>query len=68
MSIEFDAHLGKTTRVEGGTYRRDWCIVREDSNRALRQGLEVRPVEFRIRKAAVPRHHLRTKAGYIDEI
>lgn len=68
MSIEFDAHLGKTTRVEGGTYRRDWCRVREDSNRALRQGLEVRPVEFRIRKAAVPRHHLRTKAGYIDEI
>ena len=35
LSIEFDAHLGKTTRVEGGTYRRDWCIVREDSNRAL---------------------------------
>ena len=61
-------HLDKTIHEEGGTDWRDAHTTQVGSHRVLCRRLEARPVEFGSRKAAVPRHHLHTRAGYIGVI
>jgi len=61
--LGFDGYLHTTIRGAGGIDRRGSRTTLKGSNRSPWKDFEAQPVELDSRKATVPGHHLRTRAG-----